>query len=199
SLFIAFQKKHVPAGRGRDKIPADFSAPFYLSQTEKAREVTEVQPMFPYLQKFRRSPTATATAPRPRPQPAVRCLPGPPPDLLEIFCDCLSRRLPGATCLPRRHASKDLRLSQHPGLWSDEIQYNEHTAKKMNVRIITTAAVALTSALALNSCVIALKAEAPSKGKELTELKEALQSKAITPSEYQTQKARILAGTDSSH
>jgi hypothetical protein len=69
----------------------------------------------------------------------------------------------------------------------------------MNVRIIITAAVALISTLALNSCVIALKAEAPSTGKELTELKEALQSKAITPSEYQTQKARILAGTDGSH
>ena len=61
---------------------------------------------------------------------------------------------------------------------------------KTPTRILLLAAAALP--LALNSCVIVAKADQPSTGRKLADLKTALDKGAIDAGEYRKMKARIL-------
>lgn len=66
----------------------------------------------------------------------------------------------------------------------------------MNFRILIRTTGAILSALTLGSCVVAVKGETPTKGRRLSDLKTALQSGAITPAEYKSQKAAVLASPE---
>ena len=60
------------------------------------------------------------------------------------------------------------------------------------IRTITIAIPSILICTFLSSCVIAMKNEKPTKGRELRDLKEARDSNAITQVQYLEQKNKIL-------